>query len=312
MNKFKYTLDNKRYHTYNYHLKTKFSTKVAKISIDAGFTCPNRDGKIDTKGCLYCSAAGSGDYAGNRKLSITEQFYQIKNIIDEKWPNSQYIIYFQAFSNTYAPISILKDKYEEALSLPNVVGINIATRCDCINEENIKYLKELSNKTYLTVELGLQTIHTITMRKINLGYNLDDFNNAVNMLRKNNINVVVHIINGLPNETTEMMIDTTKYLNTLDIQGIKIHMLHIIKNTPLAKLYLNSPWTLLNKEEYVDLVTEQLATLNESIVIHRLTGDGKLEDLIAPNWTIKKAGIINDIDKLMVKKDYYQGIKKGD
>jgi len=310
MNKFKYTLDNKRYHTYNYHLKTKFNSKVAKVSINAGFTCPNRDGKIDTKGCLYCSLSGSGDFAGDKKLSITNQFYQIKALIDNKWPNAKYIAYFQAFSNTYAPLSILKAKYEEALSLPNVVGLNIATRPDCITRELVNYLQQLSTKTYLTIELGLQSIHQKTMQDMNLGYDLNTFTQTVKLLRQHNINVIVHIINGLPNENKAMMIDTTKYLNNLNIQGIKIHMLHIIHHTPLAIKYLNNPWPLLTKEAYVDIVTEQLAVLDESIIIHRLTGDAKIEDLIAPKWVIKKVSVINDIDKSMVAKKYYQGCKK--
>lgn len=309
MNKFKYSLDNKRYHTYNYHLKNKFNSKVAKISLNASFTCPNRDGKIDTTGCLYCSAKGSGDYAGDRKLSITDQFYQIKEIMDQKWDNLKYIAYFQAFSNTYKPLNELKQIYEEALALPNVVGMNIATRCDTIDDDLIDYLAELSQKTYLTIELGLQTIHEQTMQTMNLGYSLDTFTRAVDKLRAKNLNVVVHIINGLPHETKEMMIDTVQYLNNLDIQGIKIHMLHILKNTPLAKIYKNQPFHILSKAEYVDIVCEQLCYLNEAIVIHRLTGDAKLEDLIVPDWTIKKVSVINDIDKAMVKRNYFQGCK---
>lgn len=310
MNNFKYTLDNKRYHTYNYHLKTKFNQKVAKISIDGGFTCPNRDGKLSTKGCLYCSVRGSGDFAGSRNKSITKQFYEIKHVMDQKWDNLKYIVYFQAFTGTYDNIKSLTVKYNEALSLPDVVGLNIATRCDCIDDNTISLLKELSQKTYLTVELGLQTIHQETMTLINLGYNLDIFTKTVNKLRDNNINVVVHIINGLPYETEEMMIDTVKYVNNLDIQGIKIHMLHVIKNTPLAKLYEKVPFHILTLKEYIDVVCEQLCHLNENIIIHRLTGDAKKEDLIAPIWTLKKTIVTNEIDKQMVKLNYYQGCKK--
>lgn len=311
MNQFKYSFDNKRYHTYNYHLKTKFNQKVAKISIDGGFTCPNRDGKLGTYGCLYCSERGSGDFAGNPNLSITNQFDEVKKVMDKKWDNLKYIIYFQAFSGTYDDVTSLSKKYHEALELPNVIGLNIATRCDCINEEVIDLLTDINKRTYLTVELGLQTIHAESMIKMNLGYTLKTFTDTVKKLRAKNINVVVHIINGLPGETKAMMVDTVKYLNTLDIQGLKIHMLHIIKNTPLANIYQKEPFPLLDLHDYVDVVCSQLCYLDEEIVIHRVTGDAKKEDLIAPLWTLKKTIVTNEIDKQMAKLNIYQGIKKG-
>ena len=304
---FKYTLDNKRYHTLNYHYTNKFNTRVFKVSLNGGFSCPNiKNGK----GCIFCSAMGSGDFAGNKEDSLLTQFNNIKSMLNNKWPDTKYIAYFQANTNTYAPVNILKKKFEEVLTFENVVGISIGTRPDAISDECLEYLKDLNKRTYLTIELGLQSMHDETLKLINRGHNLKCFDDCVKKLRDNNINVVVHIINGLPYETKEMMLDTVKHLNKLDIQGIKIHMLHILKNTPLEDFYNNTQFKLLEKEEYVDIVVSQLELLDENIVIHRLTGDGALNDLIDPLWTIKKVCVLNDIDKLMKKKNTYQGIKK--
>ncbi len=306
---FKYSYNNKRYHTLDYFYKNKFNSKVFKVSLNGGFTCPNIDGTVGFGGCIYCSALGSGEFAGDRNKDLITQFNEVKTMMEKKWPNSKYIGYFQANTNTYAPVNELKDKYEKIINLNNVVGLNIATRADSITEECMDYLEELSKKTYLTIELGLQTIHEKTSKLINRCHTLECFNNCVNDLRKRNINVVVHIINGLPYETKEMMIDTVKYLNKLDIQGIKIHMLSILKNTKLAKLYEEKPFHILTKEEYVDIVCDQLEYLREEIVINRITGDPKKEDLIEPHWLVKKFTVLNDIDKEMVRRDSYQGIK---
>lgn len=308
-NLFKYSDSNKRYHTLDYFYKHKFNSKIFKVSLNAGFTCPNRDGKAGTKGCIYCSSLGSGDYAGNINDNLLKQFEDIKEIMSKKWPNSKYIGYFQANTNTYAPLDVLKEKYELILKQKNVVGLSIATRPDAITDECVDYLEKLSKKTYLTVELGLQTIHEKTSLLINRCHTLECFNYMVEKLRSRNINVVVHIINGLPYETREMMIDTIKYLNNLDIQGIKIHMLHILKNTELANLYKKEHFHVLSKEEYVDIVCEQLEYLRPEIVINRITGDPKASDLVEPEWLIKKFGVLNEIDKAMVKKDIYQGDK---
>ncbi len=306
---FKYSYNNKRYHTLDYFYKNKFNSKVFKVSLNGGFTCPNIDGTVGFGGCIYCSALGSGEFAGDRNKDLITQFNEVKTMMEKKWPNSKYIGYFQANTNTYAPVNELKDKYEKIINLNNVVGLNIATRADSITEECMDYLEELSKKTYLTIELGLQTIHEKTSKLINRCHTLECFNKCVNDLRKRNINVVVHIINGLPYETKEMMIDTVKYLNKLDIQGIKIHMLSILKNTKLAKLYEEKPFHILTKEEYVDIVCDQLEYLREEIVINRITGDPKKEDLIEPHWLVKKFTVLNDIDKEMVRRDSYQGIK---
>ena len=306
---FKYGYNNKRYHTLDYFYKNKFNSKVFKVSLNAGFTCPNRDGKVGVGGCIYCSNSGSGDFAGNPKDSLIKQFNDIKDIMLKKWESSKYIGYFQANTNTYASLDVLKEKYETILSLPNVIGLSIATRADSITEECMDYLEELSKRCFLTVELGLQTIHESTSILINRCHTLECFETTLKELRKRDINVVVHIINGLPYETKEMMLETVKYLNNLDIQGIKIHMLHIIKNTKLEELYKKEHFPVLTREEYVDIVCDQLELLRPEIVINRITGDPVKEDLIEPNWLLKKFCVLNEIDKELVRRDSYQGKK---
>ncbi len=306
-NPFQYTDNNKRYHTLDYFYKNKFGKKVCKISLNAGFTCPNKDGTKGYGGCIYCSKLGSGDFAGNKEKDLITQFNEVKEIMKKKWPDALYIGYFQANTNTYAKTEVLKQKYEPILELKNVIGLNIATRPDAITEDCLDYLEELSTRTYLTVELGLQTIHEKTTKLINRGHDLECFTNMVKELRKRNINVVVHIINGLPYETKEMMLETVEYLNKLDIQGIKIHMLHIIKDTRLANLYNQEKFHILTKKEYIDIVIEQLERLRPEIIINRITGDPVKEDLIEPTWLLKKFCVLNDIDKEMVKRNSYQG-----
>lgn len=297
---FKYTLDNKRYHTLNYYNKTKYGCKVFKVSLNAGFSCPN---KKNGKGCIYCYNS-SGE---NNGMDLLTQFYKVRDNNLKKWPNAKYIGYFQAGTNTYADVNTLKSKYEPILKLDNVIGLNIATRCDALNNDVLDYLEDLNNRTDLIVELGLQTIHESTSKLINRGHTLDQFEEAVLELRKRNINVVVHIINGLPFETKEMMFDTVKYLNKLDIQGIKIHMLFILKDTPILNLYNTTNFHILSKEEYIDIVINQLELLRPEIVIHRITGDPIKELLVEPTWLLKKFSVLDDIDKEMVKRDSYQG-----
>ena len=306
MNSFMYSNDNKRYHTLDYYYKNKYHSKVFKVSLNLGLTCPNKDGTKGKGGCIYCSN-GSGDYAGNKEDSLKNQFDSVKETLLKKWSNSKYIAYFQAGTNTYAPLSFLKEKWEEVLTYDNVIGINIATRPDAITDECLEYLKELNKKTDLVIELGLQTIHERTSKLINRCHTLTCFEEMVKKLRKENISVLVHIINGLPYETKEDMLETVKYLNTLDIQGIKIHMLHILKGTALEKLFASEKFHVLTKEEYVDIVVDQLRLLRPEIVINRITGDPKEEDLIEPHWLIKKFGVLNEIDKEMVKRNCYQG-----
>jgi radical SAM protein (TIGR01212 family) len=304
---FKYSDNNKRYHTLDYFYKHKFGCKIAKISLNAGFTCPNKDGTKGVGGCIYCSKLGSGDYAGKPNKSLTEQFFDVKNIMDKKWPNTRYIGYFQANTNTYAPLQVLKEKYEEILKIDGVVGLNIATRSDAISDECLDYLEELNKRTYLNIELGLQTIHESTNKLINRGETLEEFERTIKKLRERELNIIIHIINGLPYESREDMLETVKYVNNLDIQGIKIHMLHIIKDTKLAELYEKEKFHVLSKEEYVDIVCDELELLREEIVIHRITGDPNPNELIEPKWLIKKFGVLNDIDKEMARRNAYQG-----
>lgn len=303
MKKFKYSDNNKQYHTLDYYYKQKYNSKVFKVSLNAGFSCPN----INTGGCIYCT--GNAEYAGNKEEDLITQFNKIKEIMHKKWPKAKYIGYFGTRTNTYASVVELKEKFEPILKLENVVGLNIATRPDSISDDCLNYLTDLNKRTDLTIELGLQTIYKKSSELINRKHSLECFEETVIKLRERNINIVVHIINGLPYETEEMMINTVKYLNNLDIKGIKIHMLHILKNTPLASLYEKEPFHILTKEEYVRITCEQLRYLRPEIVINRITGDPKVEDLIEPDWLIKKFGVLNEIDKYMVRNDIYQGDK---
>ncbi|MBE6140050.1 MAG: TIGR01212 family radical SAM protein [Firmicutes bacterium] len=304
---FKYSLDNKRYHTLNYYYRHKFGRKTFKVPLDASFTCPNKA----TGGCIFCSNNSKSNITVETN-DIVKQFNETKKILEKKWPNSLYIAYFQAGSNTYAPLNELKEKVEALLKLPNVVGISIATRPDCINDDCLEYLKELNQKTFLTMEIGLQTSNEKTLKYINRGHDVNCFKNCVNKLKDNNIFTVAHIINGLPYETKEDMIKTIRFLNEIKIDGIKIHALYISKNTQLAKKYELEKFKLLSKDEYIDIVCEQLTYLDEKIVIERITGDPVKEELIAPSWLLKKFVILNDIDKKMVQNNLYQGIKKNE
>ncbi len=304
---FKYSLDNKRYHTLNYYYKNKYGKKTFKVSLNGGFSCPNKE--KTGHGCIFCSRLGSGDFAGNKEDDLLTQFNKVKTIMEEKWPDSYYIGYFQANTNTYAPIDELRDKYESIISIPNVVGLNIATRSDAISKECYDYLEDLNKRTDLTIEIGLQSMHDKTLKLINRGHDLKNFEKCIKELQKRNINTVVHIINGLPGETKEDMIETVKYLNKLNINGIKIHMLHITKDTDLEDYYKEHPFHVLTKEEYIDIVCDQLEYLSPEIVINRITGDPKKEDLIEPSWLLKKFCVLNDIDKELKRRNTYQGAK---
>ena len=306
---FKYTLDNKRYHTLNYFYKKKFGIKVFKVSLNGGFSCPNLDGKLGYGGCIYCSKSGSGEFGGDIHKSLTEQFMEIRDVVNKKHIPCKYIGYFQARTNTYAPVGVLRKKYEEVLKIDDVIGLNIATRCDAISDECLDYLEELGKRTFLTIELGLQTIHKKTTEIINRCHTLEQFDAMVKKLRERNINVLVHIINGLPFESDEMMLDTVRHINKLDVQGIKIHMLHIIKDTEMAKLYEREKFHILSKDEYIDIVIRQLEILDPKIVINRITSDPDKDTLIEPVWLCEKCQLLNDIDKEMKKRNTYQGIK---
>jgi len=301
---FKNTLDNKRYHTLNYFFKNKFGQKVFKVPLDIGSNCPN----YKTGGCIYCSNKSIAAITDSSK-DILEQFEHNKNVLEDKWPNSLYIPYFQSGTNTYGDVNVFKSYVDKLLKLPKVVGIDIATRPDSITDEWLEYLNELNKKTFLMVELGLQSSNDNTLKFINRGHNKDAFTKAVKELQAKDIFVAAHIINGIPTDTREDMINTVKYLNDLGIKGIKIHMLYIAKDTSLAKMYEEKKFKILTKDEYIDIVLEQLEYLNEDIVIMRITGDPILSDLVAPSWLAKKFVVLNDIDKEMKKRDIYQGDK---
>ena len=300
---FKYSLDNKRYHTLNYFYRTKFNNKVFKVPIDAHMSCPN---KINDNGCIYCSNNSKSNII-NSNDSIEEQFFNNIKILERKWPNSLYIPYFQSGTNTYAPLNHLKKLFEKLLDYPKGVGLSIATRPDCLDDETINYLGQLNKKTFLTIELGLQSSNNDTLNFIKRGHNVECFISTLKKLQDNNIFVVAHIINGLPYETENDMLNTIKFLNNLKINGVKIHMLYISKNTELANIYIKEKFHILTKDEYIDIVIKQLELLNENIVIERITGDPIKEELITPDWLLKKFCVLNDIDKEMVKRNTYQG-----
>ena len=310
MTKFKYAFDdNKRYHTWNYYLRNTFGEKIFKVSINAGFTCPNIDGKVAYGGCTYCSKEGSGDFAGNPKDDLIKQFKDIKDMMPKKWPSAKYIGYFQAYTNTYAPLEVLKEKYETILEQEDVVGLSISTRPDCLEDDVVEYLSELNKRTNLWVELGLQTIHDSTSKIINRGHDYKTFLEGVEKLKAKNIKIVVHIINGLPGEDYNMMMETAKAVADLNVHGIKIHLLHVIKDTPMAKMLEKNMMTLMTQEDYINLVCDQLEILPPEMIIHRLTGDGKKEDLVGPLWSLKKWEVLNAIDDTLKSRDSYQGIK---
>ena len=301
---FKYTLDNKRYHTLNYYLRNKFGKKVFKVPLDIHSACPNEI----NGGCIFCSNKSISNIT-DTNLDIIKQFENGVKTLEKKWPDSLYIAYFQSGTNTYNDVEKIKSIVDKLLVINKVVGISIATRPDAITDEWYDYLEELNQKTFLTVEIGLQSSNNNTLNYINRGHNVDAFTNCVNNLKTRGIFTVAHIINGLPTDTKEDMLNTARYLNNLGIDGIKIHMLYVSTNTPLAKIYENEKFHLLSKEEYIDIVCEQLELLNEKIVIERITGDPIKEELITPDWLLKKFCVLNDIDKEMKKRDIYQGDK---
>ena len=302
-------IDNeKRYNTIDRYYKAKYGKKVAKISLNGNFTCPNKDGSKGYGGCTYCSLSGSGDFAGDKYHDLVTQFQEIKEIIKQKWPNSLYMPYLQANSNTYGSLEKLKNTYEPLTKLDDIVGISIATRADCFNEEIYQYLQELNKRIPIQIELGLQTVNPVTAEMINRGHTLEEFKEAVIRLHQIGVEIVVHIINGLPEETKEDMLKTIQYLNDLPIQGVKIHSLLIIKNTKMAKQYMKKPFPLLTLAEYVDITVSQIEQLRPDIIIHRLAADSGIDDLIEPLWTRKKLVVMNEIDKTLRKKDTYQGI----
>lgn len=291
------------YLSFNKYLKDKFGQKVYKISLDGGFTCPNRDGKIDTRGCIFCSKGGSGDFAESREMSITSQIENGKKRVKKKVKDGKYIAYFQAFTNTYAPVEILRKKYEEAINHPDIVALSIATRPDCLGDKVLKLLDEMNKIKPVFVELGLQTIHPKSAKYIRRGYDLDVYDKAVKDLKKIGVNIVVHVILGLPNESGEDMLETVKYVCESGANGIKLQLLHVIDGTDLAKDYEKGLFKTLEFDEYVNLIVKCVEIIPKDIVIHRLTGDGAKKDLIAPLWSADKKRVLNAINKALREAD---------
>lgn len=299
--------DEKRYYSLDYYLKHTYGEKLYKIALDGGMSCPNRDGTLGNRGCIFCSEGGSGDFAGDCRLSITEQIEAGKQQSAKKHTGSSYIAYFQAYTNTYAPISYLRTIFTEAIEHPDIRILSIATRPDCLNSDTLALLDELNKKKPVWVELGLQTIHEKTAQFIRRGYPLSTFEDAVTKLRSIGITVIVHTILFLPEETKEMMLDTIHYLNTKDIQGIKLQLLHILRHTDLADYYENHPFFLPSVEEYFELLGTCICNLRPDIVIHRLTGDGPKPLLIAPLWTGDKRKVLNSMQHYFKEQNIWQG-----
>ncbi len=288
-------------------MREKFGEKVFKISLDGGFSCPNRDGKVSKGGCVFCSARGSGDYAGSRNFSITNQFNNVKTMMANKWKSGKYIAYFQAYTNTYAPVDELRQKYEEAINQEGVVALSIATRPDCLEDDVLDLIEELSKKLYVWVELGLQTINDDVAKKINRGYDLKVFDDAMTRLKERNIDVVVHSILGLPGESQDDMLKTIDYIAHSGAQGIKLHLLHLMKDTKMVELYESGELQFLSQEDYIKLICKAVSMLPKEMVVHRLTGDAPRDLLIGPMWSLKKWEVLNAIDKTLEDNDIYQG-----
>ena len=283
--------------TLNSYLRDRFGCKVYKIALNGGFTCPNRDGKIDARGCIFCSAGGSGEFASDPKESVTKQIEDAKKRVEKKTRDGKYIAYFQAYTGTYAPIEKLRKLYEEAIRHPDVVAVSIATRPDCLGQDVLELLDDLNKIKPIWVELGLQTIHEKTAEYIRRGYGLDIYDKAVKELQKRNIEVITHVILGLPGESKEEMLKTVTYVCDSGAKGIKLQLLHILKGTDLAKEYEVGKVQVLNEDEYIDILKDCVKIIPENVVIHRLTGDGDKKILVAPMWSADKKHVLNRINR---------------
>lgn len=300
------TWGEKRYYSLDYYLKTTFGEKVYRLSLNGGMTCPNRDGSLDSRGCIFCSAGGSGDFASAPTLSITEQIEDAKTKIQQKSDCRKFIAYFQAYTNTYAPIDYLRRIFSEAITHPDIVALSIATRCDCLPPDVLALLGELNRIKPVWVELGLQSIHDKTLRNIRSGFTLSQFEEAVFALEQYHIDVITHLILGLPGETKEMMLASLDYISRLPIKGVKLQLLHVLKDTDLGRLYEKEPFPLFSLEEYCDFIVDCIERLPEHIVLHRLTGDGPRSLLIAPLWSTDKKRVLNTIQKRLKERDTWQ------
>lgn len=309
-NPFPYSDSNKRYYTYDYYLRREFGSKCRKIPLDGGFTCPNRDGSRGVGGCAFCSARGSGDFAASSVLSVLEQYESVRDTLSSKWDDSaKNIPYFQAFTGTYAPLPVLREKYEAALALPNVACLAIATRVDCLEDELLAYLEELTARVPIVLELGLQSIHDTTAAKMNRGHSFAEFLDGYGRVRRiaPSVKICVHLIFGLPGEDKAMMLESVRAVAALKPDQVKLHLLHVLKNTRLSKMYAAREFEALTLEEYADITVSALELLPPETVICRITGDGMPSELIAPEWSRKKFVVMNTIDKLLFEKNTFQG-----
>ena len=306
-NPFPYSDDNKRYQTWNYYLKHKYHQKVFKVPLNVNFSCPNRDGTCGVGGCTFCGSLGSGEFAGTIGDSLEKQFEDGKQMMLHKWPNGGCIAYFQAYTNTYADLDTLKQTFEPFVKRDDILGISIATRADCLEDEKIEYLQSLCKDKEIWIELGLQSIHDESAKRCNRGHTYAQFLDCIKRLEHTDLKIAVHLINSLPYETQDDMIESAKALATLPIHAIKIHMLHIMEDTVMAHQYQEQPFPVQSEEEYIDTVIKQLEVLPPTMIIQRLTGDGVREKLITPTWTLKKVCVLNDIDKEMKRRDTWQG-----
>lgn len=310
MNPFPYAEDkNKRYHSWNFALRQEFGEKIFKVPIDAGFDCPNRDGTVAKGGCTFCSVSGSGDMIVAPEAPLPEQFEKEIAMMHKKWPQvDKYIVYFQNFTNTHAPVAVIRERFEQVLTLPGVVGISIGTRPDCLPADVVDYLAELNKRFYLWVELGLQTTFETTSNAINRAHDYQTYLDGVASLRKHNIRVCTHLINGLPGETIEMMQENVRRtIQDSDIQGIKLHLLHLMRNTRMLRDYHEGRLQLMRRDTYVSLICDQLEMIPPEIIIHRLTGDAPWDSLVGPMWSLKKWEVLNEIDQEMLRRNSYQG-----
>lgn len=308
-NPFPYSFDNKRYHTWNYYLKNKYQQKVFKVPLNANFSCPNRDGTRGVGGCTFCGSLGSGEYAGNIHDDLAKQFSDVYEVMKRKWPTGLPMAYFQAYTNTYAPLEKLKEYFTPFIEREDILGIAIATRADCLEDDKIAYLQSLTKKKEIWIELGLQSIHDKTAIETNRGHDYATFLNCIERLKNTDLKICVHIINSLPNEDEQMMLETAKQVGQLPIHAVKLHMLHVCEGTKMGEIYKKDPFPLYSLEQYIDIIIKQLEVLPPEIIIQRLTGDAVKELLIAPKWTLNKTNVLNSIDKEMVKRNTWQGKK---
>jgi radical SAM protein (TIGR01212 family) len=307
MNPFPYSADNKRYHTFNYDLRMRYGSKVYRVPLNTNLSCPNRDGTCGLGGCSFCNEEGSGEFAGNPKDDLMKQYGQGKAMMSRKWPDARPIAYFQAFTNTYAPLETLKTFFEPFVEMEEVIALAIATRADCLSDETIVYLDSLCDKKDIYLELGLQSIHDVTAKAMNRGHDYQTFLNTYQKLQSTRLKTVIHIMNGYPNEARSMMVETAKAVGSLKPYGIKIHMLNVLDHTALGAAYQLKPFKLLDQEEYEELVIHQLQHIPPEVVIMRLTGDGDANDVLAPEWVKNKVSVLNGIDKKMARRNLVQG-----